>query len=379
MTQPDKHPTQGPTSETNRHQSASVFASIAAPKPDDVWGHNLVAERIHAIPKLVGACLDQPIPQLSLPTDHEITITGIGSSRGIAEYLATLLSSGSKYSARFQEVTTAADRQTSWGPTIVFSQGLSANMGAVFDKIIQDRQGIVVTSVTEEGAQRKGNQRALKILSDCRDAGVSVVQAPMENEYQVLVRSIGPWFGFLTAYRIAQALEPERFPPIRQDALESMFSRAAATAHEISQGLPREVLQRGTHIVTCSNPTLLRNVGEKFVEGIFVPRPMFSNLLEFNHGPYQLLARTGGHAFLVEGESPADKKLVHELADAIRSLPGGKASVSQISSELPSDIKILEYEMIFNFVMLNLMRQGGSECDQIRFQEGVHYDKVVTL
>ena len=114
----------------------------------------------------------------------------------------------------------------------------------------------------------------------------------------------------------------------------------------------------------------------KFIEGAFLPKPAISSIIEFDHGPFQNISRNGGTVFLFRSTDSAEQRFADSLRHGLLSSDQGAAPI-EVFSKLPSELRILEYEMVFNHIMLNLMQKCGEACDQVNFNEGSNYGEVI--
>jgi hypothetical protein len=346
--------------------------------PSDTFGFELIERRIEAVETLLPPFLAEDLPEISLP-EGLVTLSGIGSSKAHGEFLAHLLNQVPGYTARVSEIHPDSNPPETEGSRIVFSQGLSANANGIIQQQIRDGAGIVFTAVTERGAADSGKKHVQETYRQMQEAGIDIVTMPLENEYQVLIRTVGPFFGYLAAYKTAQSIAPETFEPLDEQSLLQMLSAAKEKGEAMLKLTSRDELASNVHFVTFPpNTNMLGNLGMKFIEGAFLDRPAVSNIIEFDHGPFQNIARKGGTVFLFHGGSTAESRFANELQNGLRSLHGGSgAPAIEVTSSLPENLQILEFEMIFNHFMLGLMKQGGEACDQIRFTEGSNYTKVL--
>lgn len=343
----------------------------------DRYGFELIERRIKAIPELFERYMESPLPDLQ-PLSGSVGVYGLGSSRSHAEYLATLLQRIPGVHASSQSVSSLHDQSGAGEVKIVFSQGMSTNTHGLIQSQIADERGILFTATTSEGAHNTRKAEVHSLLTDINSSGVDTVIMPMENEYQVLVRTVGPWFGFLAAYRVASQLAPKEFAPIRTEQIVEMFSEAPLKAKEILSQTSRETLASASIYLVGHTPAInhLRNIGYKFMEGAFLENPMVSTVMEFDHGPFQLVQRRGGSIFLFSSEDESEIDFNRSLTESLVAV--GQAPPLVVCSTLKPELRVLEYEMVMNHVMLDLMKQGGNACNQLDFQEGENYNKNPT-
>ncbi len=354
------------------HTSREPIDPLRTRAVADTYGFELLGRRIDAIEPLLRDYLSQPLPKLVLEPGV-VQVSGIGSSRAHAEYFTSLLNCSPAYNAIFQEIPYDGDSKPfSEGTTVLFSQGLSSNAHGIVQQQILAGNGLLFTAVTSHGLEQGGKADKAHLLRLIESSDVCTVPMPLEDEYETLIRVVGPWYGYLASYRVAAELLPEHYPAIDEAQLSRMFSRASESASGVLDSLSVEHLEKGIHLVSFGLGGALKNIGEKFVEGTFFNRPALSGILEFDHGPFQLIARRGGQVVLFRSQDESEREPAQRLRSGLERC--GAAPLTEVYSQLPEPLRILEYEMVMNHVMLGLMKERGELCDQIRFVEGSNYD-----
>jgi hypothetical protein len=334
--------------------------------PADSFGFDLHQRRIEAIPALLESYLQKEMPKINLQPGR-VDCTGIGSSEAHARYLAGLLNRIKGFYAQFRPLDLDFTR-TKWSEQVaVFSQGLSSNTHAAVKHAINQKSGVVVTAASLDDETLNSTRRTQ--LEKCNKAGVSIVEIPLRSEYEVLMRTIGPWFGYLAAYRIANQIDPSHFPDIDADSLLNMFSSAQNKAVSlVNQGLQRDQLERG--MVTLLNTDVsrwtLENMRMKLYEGLFIAKPAEDSLISFGHGPVQVISRRPGTVIAFHTDEETEVANLKPVREAVEKSVGAK--MFEIASPL-GDLAILEWEQVMNWVVLSGMREGNSKCDQVNFAE----------
>ena len=111
----------------------------------------------------------------------------------------------------------------------------------------------------------------------------------------------------------------------------------------------------------------------KFHEGLFLPKPAEDTVIQFGHGPVQVLDRIGGQIFVFTTNDHSELSDFQALHDSLTEI--GKNPIV-IKSELPSDLAHLEWEQVMNHLVLTLMQDAGEICDQVKFAECKTYNIV---
>ena len=89
--------------------------------------------------------------------------------------------------AEFRELSSFSSQQETNYSLILFSQGMSPNATLALSKSYQ--QLIIFTAVSENNPDKK-KQKML-------DKANLIIQYPLEDEYTLLVRVVGPFCGFI--------------------------------------------------------------------------------------------------------------------------------------------------------------------------------------
>ncbi|MCI5065784.1 hypothetical protein MRY87_08680 [bacterium] len=334
-------------------------------------GHELLEQRVRAIPRLLEEYLDQKPPRIQEFVCGNIVTTGIGSSEAHARYLAMLLNTIPGNQARFQP-TVPGEPPASEEYSCVFSQGFSPNMRRRVEALCEHGSGVVITGLPREseGAERR------ELLDRCHRNEIPVFHIPPAGEDETLIRMVGPWFGYLAAYQIASQLGEEFFPGIEKEVLLQMLTGAEAKADSIcNQGLTIDKLfsSGATNIVLTLNSERWHgeHLSMKMHEGLFLPKPQAETFITFGHGPFQVIAKNGGTGILLRTTQQEEDR---RAASIIASFSDISTPLFEVISDLPPVLAPLEWEQVMNFVVLRLMKERGDAADQRNFQRPATYD-----
>ncbi|MFM7803040.1 MAG: hypothetical protein ACKPGK_00895, partial [Verrucomicrobiota bacterium] len=230
---------------------------------------------------------------------RRVVATGPGSSEAHARYLVWFLNRFTDIPAEFlptgalvEPVDPARFRDRT---LVVFNQGLSAAGRIALGHRAGFDSTVLFTSATAEGLRRSGRTERLECLEPLeRDDTVEIIRFPLEDEYTILIRVVGPALGFLAARLWAGSFaRPGDFcGDPRSLGIEAAraFRAGRDAGHEAWPRMDGAAFSRG--FVLLASPDLseyLQNVVYKFVEGLFRPAPALQELLQFAHGPFQQL------------------------------------------------------------------------------------------
>lgn len=332
-------------------------------------GHALLCERLQSIPGLLERWAGSSQAAQALPRHRprRVVATGLGSSESHARYLVWLLNRFTDIPAEF--VPTGA----LMGPIrredrtlVVFSQGLSTH-GRI---ALANRGGfagtVLFTSASVERLRQVGRTDRAECLESLLREGAQVVPFPLEDEYTLLIRVVGPALGFLAARLWVGALAGGSLPgdPAAVGAAAAAAFRAGVDAGRAAwPRMEAEAWTRG--FVLLASPDLsehLQNLAYKFVEGLFRPAPTVHELLQFAHGPFQQLAASPRPVVVLHRAGSPESEPLRRIQELCRS-----ASIPCLStaSGLVSraDLLVFEAEGLFVEPLLQELRQ--ERIDQV--------------
>lgn len=341
---------------------------MTAPSPSDPCdprGHDLLDRRVAAVLEAVRGVLtattDGPV---RLPPAG-VVVTGVGSSEAHARYLVGLLNRWTPVPAEFVALGAFADPSV-LSPSrreralVVFSQGLAPNARLALDRAGEFAGCVLFTSATEIGQRAAGRPERAELLVRLIEHGAHVVRFPLEDEYTLLVRVLGPACGFAAARRFAAAVAGSLLSPaagmVRD--LEPVVTgpwpyrvaiRLAAWAEEHSRGF---VMVVPAGVAACS-----QNLVAKFVEGLYWPAPRIVETLELAHGPFQQLLDRPVPVWVL-GSDALSRRAAGMLADA---------GLDPFEVPLPGSPEVapLMIELLFNPAIAHLVR--SLDLDQVNW------------
>lgn len=295
-------------------------------KPDP-QGNDVVAQRTSAAPEWVTRMLTRPIAAAPSRSGRlsRVVATGIGSSEAQARYFVWLLNTFTEVPAGFVPLAEFMEplRPVTGSTLVVFSQGLSANAAFALLQAERFAHTVVFTAATEEGQRSAGRPERADLLAWLRSLGAEIVPFPVEDEYTVLIRLIGPVCGLVAAHQFVESLPGSRLGPLANAAGQIHGWANGAAAAELRGALMADPLAWATGgLVLLPAPLseFSQNVACKFVEGLFWAAPAMVELMQFAHGPFQQLARAPRPVCLVEGARAADRQLARAAAAMLASI-----------------------------------------------------------
>ncbi len=295
-------------------------------KPES-QGKELIAERVSVAPELVAAMLARPLPARRQDGRRirQVVATGIGSSDAHARYFCWLLNTFTDVPARFVAL---AEFMEPFGPAAgstlaVFSQGLSSNATFALRQAERFDHAVVFTAATEDGQRLAGRPDRTGLLAWPRSLGAEMVPFPVEDEYTVLIRLIGPVCGFVAAHQFVEALPGSRLRPLSEAAGKVQRWAAGESVADLREALTWNCAEwQAGSLLLLPSPLaeFAQNVGCKFVEGLFWTAPTVVELMQFAHGPFQQLARTSRPVCVMEGGRAVDRRLAQAAVDMLKSI-----------------------------------------------------------
>lgn len=294
----------------------------------DPRGHGLLGERVAQVPRSIRDMLATPfVPKMPASARiRRVVATGIGSSEAQARYFAWLLNTFTDIPACFVPLAAFVAPVGPWAADqtlAVFSQGLSSNARLALDQADAFSHTLVFTSVTEAGQQAAGRPDRADQLARLVKAGAEIVPFPVEDEYTLLIRIIGPACGFVAAHQFVEALPGSRLLRLADQAdtlLRIVDSPiGAALGADLTS---RTAGWRSGGVILLPAPVgeFAQNVACKFVEGLFWDAPVLIEPLQLAHGPFQQLAAVPKPVWIFQGPTAADADLAARAVTMLRSI-----------------------------------------------------------
>jgi creatinine amidohydrolase len=338
----------------------------------DPRGLRLLARRMESIP----ACLtalgeDKAFRPERRRRPGRVVATGIGSSEAHARHLVGLLNRHASVPAEYLPIGAFGAAEAMDLPDrtlVVFSQGLSSNARTALAKRHRFAGRVLFTASTSAGLRTGGKPDRAEVLERLVAEGTDVVPFPLEDEYTILIRVIGPAAGFLAARLWAGTVEGCRLEPDpRQTAQAATQAYLAGTeaGRRLVDRVPREGFPSG--LVMPVSPCLLdrgQNLSCKFVEGFYQPAPAMMDLLQFAHGPFQQLVSQPRPVWVLHREEGTEADLLGRIREMCEGA-GLQLLHADTGLAAPEDLLPIEAEGLMNPVVLRLAE--GLGIDQVRW------------
>lgn len=321
---------------------------------DESAGHSLLAERTIAIPDHIAALGKEfPARDRRHPAPRRVVATGIGSSEAHARYLVWLLNRYTPVPAEFAPLGSFVEASVkNFGDCTlaVFSQGVSSNARIALERQAEFAHLVLFTSSTPAGLRASGKSGRADFLDRLMLGGAEIVPFPIEDEYTILIRVIGPALGFLAARLWAGGL-----PGSRLSGQPEAVAAAASAAYGVGveAGMKWSGLFRGDEFrngfVMPVSPVISeysQNLSCKFVEGVFRPAPAMMDLLQFAHGPFQQLAAAPRPVVVLHRANETERDLLRRIREMCASIPL-KCVATENGLQSPDDLLVFETEGLF--------------------------------
>lgn len=337
---------------------------------DDPKGHRLLAERVARVPELIRAMLANPfVPKRSATTKiKRVVATGIGSSEAQARYFVWLLNSYTDIPARFVPLASFVEP---FGPTAadqtlaVFSQGLSSNASFALSQVRSFAHSVIFTSATEAGQRAADKPDRADLLVHLEKAGAEIVPFPIEDEYTILIRIIGPACGFVAAHQFVESLPGSRLAPLAPQ-LDTLLALAGSpVAAELARDLEihgADWKTGGVVLLPAPAAEFSQNLACKFVEGLFWSAPDLVEPMQLAHGAFQQLAAAPKPVWIFRGPSAFDAELARRAVEML-----GSIGIKPLVFPFPFSptLSPIALELLLNPVFAGLIRRLG--IDQVNW------------
>ncbi len=329
-------------------------------------GHSLLRDRVALAQTELVKLLDQPEGAFSGPEfhmDRPVVITGLGSSAAHAQFLLFYLQAAG-FSARYCPITQFFHGEVDLeGHTlIVFSQGLSSNAQIALGQRHQAEGLVLFTSSTMEGLKTAGKPDCVALLQSLLAEGAHIVSYPLEDEYTLFVRVVGPLCGFGAVIRYLHDQEIVRFEMPSGETLHQLMELAVTDAAAFDlEGLP--IPDLGFDFV-FGDPLFHfgQNLSLKWVEGAFMEPPACIDAFDFSHGFFQLRTTRPKPVWLLSSESESGEPLDEALTALFESgeLPG-----YFLKAPVTAPWSIFYFECFFNALLVRYIVEY--QIDQINW------------
>lgn len=318
-------------------------------------GREILRDRMREIPEHFRAMLATPLPPLpDRLRANRLIATGVGSSEAAARYFVALLNAGGVV-AEFRPPSffySSDPNGIAAGTSLaLFSQGLAPNAGIVLAHRHRFVQTMLFTAATAEGQRAAGKESRAAMLEKLADEGAAIVRHPLENEYEILPRVVGPVCALAAAYRVAQALTRNDSADKPEHRLETVvpWFDAGETGEDRGSCAWAEDLVAGVNFL-FTNPSGLyaQNLSCKILEGIFRSPPVLYDALTYSHGPFQLDCVAPRAKWLFTSGAAEEVDMIR----CLRPLLERAGPLRVVTSPLPEPLSIFYYEAFLNRVIL---------------------------
>lgn len=260
--------------------------------------------RVEALPAMLRAWLPTPLPEVpdALRRADPWVVTGVGASEGPARVLASELRRAGRR-ADFAPLSTFAPGR--WSPRdvvpgsalVVVSQGLSPNATLALGARSAYAASALITAASE-----------------APDVTLAL-RHPPHDEGGMLLRVQGPVAATLCALRLVECVAPGS--TLSRDVIDAI---PEAYARALAEGADVEPV-RGEHlalITTRGGYDLAHGLRWEWLEGPGGVDPPVWDVLQFVHGPFQLIADERATLVALEhADDPGGSALVDRLAELL--------------------------------------------------------------
>ena len=289
--------------------------------PNDSKGHYILQNRIYETNEYL---LITKKPDLELNKFMKYLVTGIGSSEAHARYFS-FIAIENDYNVKFITIGGVNESiSKKYNKIIIFSQGLSPH-GIKPIKYFNKKNIILFTSVTEDN----NNKEKVELIKSIG----KIIIYPMEDEYSILIRIIGPICCFRSI-----------------DLFFNKESNSLKNYYYIPDEFINSILEKQSITLIINYPLTeyYHNIKYKFIEGVFLRTVNVVDELSFAHGTFQNISKWSSCFILINSKNNEMRKVLKNY------------SLYEICSE-----DIVEIEHIINVILLKLVRRGN--IDQINW------------
>lgn len=311
----------------------------------------LFPQRCAAIPDAVAQTLQTTVG--ALPSHYKglpVVATGLGSSASAARLLVRLLGERG-ISASYTPIHRfyCGARMPEPAVLVVFTQGISANARIALQRVAQFAGCILVTSASESGLRAANKHAAADVLLEVERSSGRIVRHPMEDEYTLLPRIIGPVCALVSAIRIADQLSGIDTPTPRLLQDPAQLAAIGPSADSIADWADDLMQPIDFHFTTAASE-YAGNLAAKRMECLLLPQPPCRDLFEYAHGPFQTNCASPRRHWVFQSDTPAENALIEQV------LPLFPNGLRRIVSPLPAPWDIVYYDLFLNPILLHAIR-----------------------
>ncbi len=320
-----------------------------------VHGYTLIRERIASLPERLRETQKSALQPL--PADlaqRGVVATGAGSSEAAARYLVYLLHRAG-VPAQFRPQTAFYGPVSTQGTPylVLFSQGLSLNAEMILARRKHFQGTLLVTSSTVAGQHAAGRPQRAEFLQELIDEDAFIFHHPMENEYDVLPRFIGPVCSLLTACRMVETLAPGTVGDVEMFAqLPEVFQKIELP--ENPDAWVADLADAPGFYFTHDASGYAQNLAYKVLECLFQRPPTIGDALSYAHGFFQLDSASPHPNWLFTTQEPNETDLARRLSPLFERV----GTLRLIRSPLPPPMAIFYYEAFLNTLVLHALENS---------------------
>lgn len=307
----------------------------------DKKGHSILRTRIEtSIQYLKDINVDENI----FPENSLFYVTGIGSSEAHAKYFIHMAHKNN-YQAQFITMNRFKDIKIDFVDhkyLFIISQGLSPHSLLPIKYAINMKKCnniFILTSVTMNNKDKK----KVEILQKFSHKGGNIITFPIEDEYSILMRVIGPLLCYFVIYHlfsngiINNMAIMEKVHSIESHLPAHEFIDSIVKYDNIIVIVPQDIID------------ICDNLKYKLLEGAFVRTVIFVGDFDYAHGTYQFCES------LVKDEIKPNILLINCVHDELKVLVTNNFNTFAIDTYYKNELCILELEHLFNNIVLKLV------------------------
>lgn len=308
----------------------------------DPFGHKCFEQRLSVAVETLKSMLKEKHDPFPINANASFIVTGLGSSEAHARYFTYLINKYTPATATFRSVAEFyinPFKSPRREMLVVFSQGLSFNAQIALKQSHFFNGSILFTSSTIEGLTRANKTECIKFL----DNATHVIHFPLEEEFNIFLRIVGPLAGYLACILFINRQWPTKLP-----TMPKTFLIQEAPAWQI----PNKLAPYKNGCLLIANAELMEygyNIIYKFIEGLLIPPPHFTDYLSFSHGHFQQLLHAPKPVIILQSQGPAEGELVEKCKKMLNTI---EIEPWVIESAYRNPFSIFEHEFALNHFIL---------------------------
>lgn len=294
-----------------------------------------INNRVNNSIKLLDQVISWKKKDFQLDANKSIIVCGIGSSYSHAKYISYLLRNYTKINSRVLTISELLkDNILDEEIIILISQGLSPHAKQCIDKFGSERTKLITSY------ENNYKPKFIELSTNC--------------ERDTLIRISGPLEGYVKGIQLVSNLLGKNICSNIDISHLNYIKSFYRGLNQPSEKFTTCLKKNRSLILVVSSPLIhfIDNIRMKFVEGLGLDNCIVVDSYEIAHGLYQTMEynRNNGKDYSVIIFNSIENNQLEKIETCLSNY-----NIWKINSKLSESLKIIEYEIIINYYIVNLL------------------------